>query len=119
MYGALKTVPQDHVESTAGLEVDFAVEQVLSGDLERETRANRVSEEGMSVHKLPGDPEFRHVWLRFTIPGTNQVIAALGELLRSEPGERVTEYRFKHLFPRDRKALRRFLDANRHSASWA
>jgi hypothetical protein len=110
--GYAPTIHKRHVEA-ANLSVDFPVQQCFSADHTRVTRATSLSEYGITLERMPDDGFVRHLWLRFTLPGTSGEIPALVELLRSSVTDRETRMRFVHLYPADRRRLVQFLDVHR------
>lgn len=92
----------------------FKVEQVWSPTETRSTQAVRVGPDAIWLTRMPGDDRKRFLWLEFTLPGSNERVRALGEVLAApEPGVRWTCVRFKHLFPDHQCAVQRFVSAHR------
>lgn len=92
----------------------FKVEQVWSSTEARTTQAVRVGPEAIWLSRMPGDDRKRFLWLEFTLPGTNQRIRALGEVLPAPDATvRWTCVRFKHLFPDQQRVVERFVSAHR------
>lgn len=98
-----------------GVSADFPVQQIFSTHHARTTRAVRVADDGITLVRMPDDTFIRYVWLSFTLPGTNEVIRALGEIQGSSGELGYTRIRFKHIFPDHRTRLLRFLDAHRQT----
>jgi len=74
-----------------------------------------MSPKGMSVVTVRKGtvPKGRHTWLRFWLPGSEELISALGEIIhRKTDGDTVrTGVRFKYIYPAHRKVIESFLSA--------
>ncbi len=92
--------------------VEAGVSLVQSDSPGRTTRGRvvRVGPGGIEAH-LDTVPAGRFSWLEFELPDTGHRVKALGEMtgLLAVTGESRVIFRFKHLFPRDRAALAKFL----------
>ena len=62
---------------------------------------------GMTIQLDSPAPSASHLWLRFGLPGGHGDCLALGEILEAE--KQNLRIRFKHLFPKDRRTLNRFV----------
>jgi hypothetical protein len=77
---------------------------------ERECTAVRLGPQGIEF-LTEAVPSGRFAWLVFTIPGSAYRVKALGEVMAVIGGDGPSRVimRFKHVFPRDRAAMDRFL----------
>lgn len=82
-----------------------------AGPQQAPTPAVLLTEDELVVQRAPLDHASRHVWIQFRIPGTNRELRALGEPVMDRTSERITRFRFRHLYPRDRAFLRQFIEA--------
>ena len=62
---------------------------------------------GLTIRLEEPAPSARHCWVRFDLPRGSKSCLALGEVV--EYRDALLRVRFKHLFPDDRRALRRAL----------
>jgi hypothetical protein len=98
--------------SKVRLPAGFHVMHILGDDEQHDCLAEDLSAEGMCLTgDLDGWRRSRFAWLQFRLPGEDgPVIRALGELCHEEGGTH-RGFRFKYIYPRDRRRFEAFVEA--------
>lgn len=103
------------------VQVDFYLNKII-GDEPHLARARDLSTEGIYVYKIL-EPEFgidsKCIGLEFQLPGTDQTIWAVGEIVRDEPAlttrrkipENGVALRFTRIDDTDRRKIESFVQA--------
>lgn len=101
---------QEERRAQSRLAARFPVIHILGEDERHACVVEDLSATGMCVVAAPGDDELphnRYAWLQFHLPGDEVPIRALGELCHEGGASR--GFRFKYIYPRDRRRFEAFV----------